>query len=236
MCQSSSLPGEDPALDEQDVGGSGFATGIWGLIFSGLDTLGPERFTSSDQRGNGRPYKGEVFTTPLANPMFGNISQDSGYDGRCGVPRGCSRRPGGDRAARRSRRDLRARGDRDSLGTDPAGSAAFEGRARPARWLPSVPSTRPVRSPWRRVRSMLTAQEALGAVSQAETDGRISAIGRGQHPPLADRAPVRRLSRPPDRGHRGGTLAGARRRLLRGPRVRHRRPSRARCIRSAPTS
>ena len=48
------------------------------------------------KRGNGRPYKGEVFTTPLANPMSGNFSQDSGYDGRCGVPRGSPRRPGGD--------------------------------------------------------------------------------------------------------------------------------------------
>ena len=96
MCQSSSLPGEDPSLEEQDVGGSGFATGIWGLIFSGLDTLGPGRHTSSDQRGNGRPYNGEVFTTPLANPMFGSFSQDSGCDGRGGVPGGCSRRPGGD--------------------------------------------------------------------------------------------------------------------------------------------
>ena len=83
---------------------------------------------------------------------------------------------------------------------------------------------------------MLTAQEALGAVSQAETDGRISATAA---------ANIRRwLTEPPFAGYRdrlieeieAGTLAGARRRLLRSHRVRHRRPSRARCIRSAPTS
>ena len=50
-------------------------------------------------------------------------------------------------------------------------------------------------------------------------------VGDGQHPPLAHRAAVRRLSRPAGSGHRGGALEGARRRLLRRPRVRHRRPA-----------
>ena len=51
-------------------------------------------------------------------------------------------------------------------------------------------------------------------------------VGRGQRPPLADRAALRQVPRPPRAGHPGRFLAGARRRLLCGARVRHRRPPR----------